>query len=180
MTMKTVGKHRLPAAATTPSATAADLTDEEAATISDDDWIEVGYITQPHGVYGEMKVQPLTDEPEERLGMPGPRWLAPPPLRLRRLGGSRREPPRRVELEGGRTMISKGQEVWLVKLEGVDSPEDAALLRGHRLLIPPSARPPLEDEDEFYVQVWTGQCDPGSLGTAAAAAKRTRAERWRL
>lgn len=43
--------------------------------------------------------------------------------------------------------------MWLVKLEGVDSPEEAAELRGHTLLIPASAREPLEDEDEFYVQV---------------------------
>lgn len=47
----------------------------------------------------------------------------------------------------------QGREVWLVKLAGVDSPEEAALLRGHVLLVPPSARRALEDEDEFYVQV---------------------------
>lgn len=47
-------------------------------------------------------------------------------------------------------------QVWLVKLEGVESPEEAALLRGHSLLIPASARQALEDEDEFYVQV--GAC----------------------
>lgn len=44
-------------------------------------------------------------------------------------------------------------QVWLVKLEGVESPEEAALLRGYSLLIPASARQALEDEDEFYVQV---------------------------
>lgn len=40
-----------------------------------------------------------------------------------------------------------------MKLEEVESPEEAALLRGHTLLIPASARAPLEDEDEFYIQV---------------------------
>lgn len=40
-----------------------------------------------------------------------------------------------------------------MKLEGVESPEEAATLRGHTLLIPASARGALEDEDEFYVQV---------------------------
>ena len=44
-------------------------------------------------------------------------------------------------------------QVWLVKLADVESPEEAALLRGHTLLIPASAREALEDEDEFYVQV---------------------------
>jgi hypothetical protein len=43
--------------------------------------------------------------------------------------------------------------VWIVKLEGVESPEEARLLRGHSLLIPATARAQLEDEDEFYVQV---------------------------
>lgn len=47
----------------------------------------------------------------------------------------------------------QGNEAWIVKLEGVESPEEAALLRGHALLIPASAREELEDEDEFYVQV---------------------------
>ena len=62
-----------------------------------------------------------------------------------------------MELEWGRSMVSRGNELWLVKLEGVESPEEAALLRGHTLLIPASAREALEDEDEFYVQV-------GSMG----------------
>ncbi len=47
----------------------------------------------------------------------------------------------------------QGNEVWLVKLEGTGSPEDAALLRGARLLIRRSDRAPPADEDEFYVQV---------------------------
>ncbi len=40
-----------------------------------------------------------------------------------------------------------------MKLEGVESPEEAQLLRGHSLLIPATARKALADEDEFYVQV---------------------------
>lgn len=39
----------------------------------EDGWVEVGRIGPPHGVRGEMKVQPLTDFPEDRLGTPGPR-----------------------------------------------------------------------------------------------------------
>ena len=38
-----------------------------------EEWVEVGLITQPHGVRGEMKVQPLTDFPQERLATPGTR-----------------------------------------------------------------------------------------------------------
>jgi 16S rRNA processing protein RimM len=48
---------------------------------------------------------------------------------------------------------AQGNEIWLVKLAGVDSPEDADALRGHALLVRADERPPLEDADEFYVQV---------------------------
>jgi hypothetical protein len=37
------------------------------------EFVEVGVVGAPHGVRGEMKVQPLTDFPEERLGTPGTR-----------------------------------------------------------------------------------------------------------
>ena len=66
-----------------------------------------------------------------------------------------------MELEWGRSMVSRGNELWLVKLEGVESPEEAALLRGHTLLIPASAREALQDEDEFYVQVGQGRWQGG-------------------
>ncbi|KAI7841346.1 hypothetical protein COHA_004964 [Chlorella ohadii] len=123
------------------------MSDEE------EEWVEIGRVGPPHGVRGEFKVQPLTDFPEERLGMPGPRWLQAPAPKI----GRRAAPePEEFELEWGRMMISKGNEVWLVKLEGVESPEEAALLRGHSLLIPASARQALEDEDEFYVQDLVG------------------------
>ncbi|PRW59657.1 Ribosome maturation factor [Chlorella sorokiniana] len=135
--------------------TAAAATDgpEAASVPEEEDWVEIGKVGPPHGVRGEFKVQPLTDFPEERLGTPGPRWLQAPAPKIGRRAAA---PPEEVELEWGRMMISKGNEVWLVKLEGVESPEEAALLRGHSLLIPASARQALEDEDEFYVQDLVG------------------------
>jgi hypothetical protein len=41
-------------------------------------------------------------------------------------------PPRAVELRSGRQHILKGHEVWLVKLDGITSREQAAELRGFR------------------------------------------------
>lgn len=38
-----------------------------------DDFVEVGLISRPHGVRGEVKVQLITDEPERRLGTAGKR-----------------------------------------------------------------------------------------------------------
>jgi 16S rRNA processing protein RimM len=130
--------------------------DEDPIVASTDpsDWVEVGVIGPPHGVRGEFKMQPLTDFPEERLGEPGPRWLQAPAPKFGKL--SSRSPPEPMDLEWGRTTIYKGRELWIVKLEGIDSPEEAQLVRGHVLLIPAAARDPLDDEDEFYVQELVG------------------------
>ena len=40
------------------------------------DWIEVGLIRSVHGLRGEVKVEPLTDSPAERLGTAGARHAA--------------------------------------------------------------------------------------------------------
>lgn len=122
--------------------------------VDETDWIEVGIVGPPHGIRGEFKVQPLTDFPEARLGEPGLRWLQAPQPRM--MVSVDAPLPQAVEIEWGRSSLSKGREVWLVKLAGINTPEDAAQMRGHRLLIPSRARPPLEDEDEFYVQDLVG------------------------
>ena len=122
--------------------------------ISDGDWVEVGVIGPPHGVRGEFKCQPLTDFPEDRLGEPGPRWLLAPAPKIGK--PSSLPEPEAVELEWGRTTIFKGREIWIVKLEEINSPEEAALIKGQTLLIPAAAREPLDDEDEFYVQELVG------------------------
>lgn len=133
-----------------------DTDDEDTNVASTDpsDWVEVGVVGPPHGVRGEFKMQPLTDFPEKRLGEPGPRWLQAPPPKFGRL--SSRSPPEPMDLEWGRTTIYKGRELWIVKLGGIDSPEEAQLVRGHVLLIPAAARDPLDDDDEFYVQELVG------------------------
>lgn len=116
------------------------------------DLVEIGLIRSSHGVYGEMKVEPLTDFPEERLGVPGPRWLQSPqkPKFKTTTSSSPSSSHRPVTLEYGRTTISKGNEVWIVKLEEINSPEEVSTLKGYTILIPKAARPQLEDDDEFY------------------------------
>lgn len=39
-----------------------------------DDFVEVGLISRPHGVRGEVKVQLITDEPKKRVGTAGKRY----------------------------------------------------------------------------------------------------------
>ena len=46
--------------------------------LSADSLVEVGILHGPHGVRGEIKVQPLTDFPEERLGSAGVRYTCQP------------------------------------------------------------------------------------------------------
>jgi len=113
--------------------------------------VEVGIVGPAHGVRGEFKVQPLTDTPEKRLGQEGTRWLQAPRPKI-----GRATPPRQVELSWGRSSVYKGREVWIVKLTGIDSPEEVSDIRGHRLLIHASDRELLDDEDEFYVQQLVG------------------------
>lgn len=50
--------------------------DGDAAALAADEWIEIGLIRSVHGLRGEMKVEPLTDSPAERLGTPGARQVA--------------------------------------------------------------------------------------------------------
>jgi hypothetical protein len=47
--------------------------------LSQDDFVEVGLISRPHGVRGEVKVQLITDEPKKRLGTAGKRCAAAAP-----------------------------------------------------------------------------------------------------
>ena len=48
---------------------------------------------------------------------------------------------------------AQGREIWIVKLQGVDSLTESETLRGQTLLVSSTDRPELEDEDEFLVQV---------------------------
>ena len=43
-----------------------------------------------------------------------------------------------------------------MRVEGVEDPESAAALAGHRLLMRADNRPELDGEDEFYVQQLIG------------------------
>lgn len=132
------------------SSSIAPSTDDNTAT----GYVAIGIIRSAHGVYGEMKVEPLTDFPEDRLGSPGIRYIQAANQKLAAL--QKQLTPQEIELEYGRTTISKGNTVWILKLAGVESPEDVASLKGHTLLIDKSSRPLLEDDDEFYASDLVG------------------------
>lgn len=122
----------------------------------EDTYIEIGIVGPPHGVKGEFKVQSLTDWPEERLGQKGTRYLKAPEstYHMARLKSS--QSIQKVTLMRGKASVYKGREVWIVKIKGINSPEEAQSIRGYTLMVHESVRDDLDDEDEFYVQQLIG------------------------
>ena len=107
-------------------------TETEAA----EDWLVVGRVVGAQGLQGELRMLPRTDFPE-RFTRPGRRWL-----RLKK------EEPRPVQLLSGRQL--PGRELFIVRLEGVQSREAAEALVAHDLLVSAEDRPRLA-EGEFHL-----------------------------
>lgn len=99
--------------------------------------LQMGRVGKTHGVRGEMKVVPETDDPQrfadvERLF----------------LGASAAE-ARPVVVEGVRFQYPKGRTVVLLALEGVDSVEAAADYRGVLVFADPDDLPALADGEAY-------------------------------
>jgi 16S rRNA processing protein RimM len=95
--------------------------------------VVVGRVVKPHGVRGEMRVEPETDFPDRLLG-----------LRDAYLIRGGRPVPVSVET------VRQTADAVLVKLAGITSPEEAAAWRGALLAVPREAAavPP---EGRFFV-----------------------------
>ncbi|MDJ0714468.1 MAG: ribosome maturation factor RimM [Prochloraceae cyanobacterium] len=104
---------------------------------NNNEWLEIGTITAPHGLKGQLKVAPDTDFPE-RFEVPGQRWLKYDDRTL----------PQPIELLGGYQV--PGKNAYVIELEGIEDRSQAEMLRGCKLLVPASDRFPLE-EDEYHV-----------------------------
>jgi 16S rRNA processing protein RimM len=100
-------------------------------------WLPIGYIVGPQGLKGEVRVYPDTDFPE-RFETPGRRWLCSPD----------QSEPQPIELLQGRYLNQKG--LYVVRLAGITSREQAEQLRQAVILIQPTDRPILAD-DEYYL-----------------------------
>lgn len=104
---------------------------------TDVEWLEVGTITSPQGLKGELRVYPDSDFPE-RFTKPGTRWLQHP----------KTQAITEVQLQGGRHITSKN--LYVIKLEGTEDRTQAENWRDYKLLVDKSDRPKLS-KDEYHV-----------------------------
>ncbi len=95
--------------------------------------VAVGRIGKAHGIRGDAFVEPWTDAPDERFGT-GVRLSTEP---------AERGP---LTVESARSHSGK----LVVHFAGVDDRNAIEALRGTVLLVPVTARPAIEDPDEFY------------------------------
>ena len=102
-----------------------------------DNWLEVGTITSPQGLKGELRVHPDSDFPERFL-KPGTRWLQHPDT----------AEIIEVKLLRGRYLL--GKDLYVIQLAGIENRTQAEELRHYKLLVAKSDRPELE-EDEYHV-----------------------------
>ena len=94
----------------------------------------VGVVIGVHGVQGELKVRPLTDDVEQFES-------------LRSIYFGDETEPRRI-----RSVRFHAGNV-LLKIAGVTNPEDASLFRGMSLRVPARQLRPLEEDEFFLYQI---------------------------
>lgn len=100
--------------------------------------LEVGIITSPQGLKGELRVYPDSDFPE-RFTQPGTRWIQDPQTAA----------INQVQLISGRYLA--GKNLYVIKLEGVEDRNQAETLRNYKMFVAQSDRPKLEP-DEYHVR----------------------------
>ena len=98
-----------------------------------EEYLKVGIITASHGVHGEMKVYPTTDDPA--------RFKKCKTLYLQRKGVRELKKVESVRFSG---------EFVLLKLEGIETPEEVHTLRQSELYVDRAHAVPLE-KDEYYI-----------------------------
>ena len=105
--------------------------------INKETWMTVGKLVAPHGLRGELKVNPMSDFPE-RFTQPGKRWLQKTKV----------HEPHEIELLSGRQL--PGKKMFVVHFKGVNNRTEAESLIGNNLLVPTSHRPKLA-KGEFHL-----------------------------
>lgn len=113
----------------------------KANTPAEDSYVLLGTVTRPHGIKGEVKVQPFTAEPENFA-------------RYRRLYLSESEHGAKIEY-GNRQARVSGHQVILC-LQECNNRDMAESLAGQLVWLATKDLPPLE-ADEFYLHTLIGK-----------------------
>ncbi|GJM39785.1 MAG: ribosome maturation factor RimM [Ardenticatenaceae bacterium] len=98
-------------------------------------FIVIGVITKPHGIRGELRIKPYTDEPNRFT------WLEQVYIGA--------NDPQPMEVEQARVH----QDKVLLKLTAVTNRTDAEALRGQWLMVPEDQALPLEEGEYFLFQL---------------------------
>ena len=107
--------------------------------INKNKWLTVGLITSCHGINGQVKVKSLSDF-EERFLKPGIRWLQ-----------KENEPPSKVELISG--FKQPGKEIYIVKLQGINTRNHAEKLKKFKILVKTNKLPELKKEEYHLLEL---------------------------
>lgn len=103
------------------------------------EWLVIGKIVSTQGIKGEVRVLSYSDFAEERFERKGKRWIAK----------SETATPEPINLIYGRNIPGK-TNLYVVKLDGIDTCDAAEDLRGYLLMVEASDRPKLE-QNEYHV-----------------------------
>jgi 16S rRNA processing protein RimM len=101
------------------------------------DYIHVGQITRPHGLHGDVRVQPMTEDPD--------RFQV-----LERIFLSHDDMDR---VPFHVTDVKNGHKFVILHLEGIDSIEDAEKWRNAWVQIPRQECPPLPEGRHYYFEL---------------------------
>ena len=109
-----------------------------------DNWFDIGIITKPQGIGGELRVLPTTDDPE-RFALLDEVYVRPKDISLHS------STPQLYKLTSAR----RHKGLVLLKLAGINDRNAAEKLVGGILTIPPEKALPL-DTDEYFVRDLVG------------------------
>ena len=116
-----------------------------------EDFLRVGVVTTTHGVRGEVKVYPTTDDPKRFLDLEKVfvEEAALPSAGNAVKAGSHAAPPV-IRTERAIESVRFFKNLVILKLSGIDDMDRAAKLRGAELYVSRADAVPLE-EGEYYI-----------------------------
>ena len=107
--------------------------------INKNEWLIVGLITSCHGINGQVKIKSLSDF-DERFLKPGIRWLQ-----------NDNEPPSKIVLTSG--YKQPGKEIFIIKLQGINTRNQAEDLKKYKILVKPNKLPKLKKEEFHFLEL---------------------------